>query len=79
MGNVIGSNMFNLLAIIGISSFVGPIPIEPGILYFDIWVMLAASLMLAPFVLLKWGMGRIWGAVLCALYAGYVFTLLGAP
>lgn len=79
MGNVIGSNMFNLLAIIGISSFVGPIPIEPGILYFDIWVMLAASLLLAPFVLLKWNMGRIWGIVLCVLYAGYVFTLLGAP
>jgi len=28
IGNVIGSNMFNLLAIIGISSFVGPIPVE---------------------------------------------------
>ena len=77
LGNVIGSNMFNLLAIIGIASFVGPIPVEPGILYFDIWVMLAASLLLAPFVLFKWQMGRIWGIVLCGLYAAYVFTLLG--
>jgi len=79
IGNVIGSNMFNLLAIIGISSFVGPIPVEPGILYFDIWVMLGASLILAPFVLAKWHMGRIWGLILCALYASYVFTLLGGP
>ncbi len=78
MGNVIGSNMFNLLAIIGISSFVGPIPIEPGILYFDIWVMLGASLILAPFVLLKWRMGRRWGVALCLLYAAYMYTLLGA-
>ncbi len=77
MGNVIGSNMFNLLAIIGISSFVGPIPIEPGILYFDIWVMLGASLILAPFVLLKWRMGRRWGVALCLLYAAYMYTLLG--
>jgi hypothetical protein len=50
LGNVIGSNMFNLLGIIGISSLVGPIPVEPGLLRFDIWVMLAASLVLAPFV-----------------------------
>ena len=76
IGNVIGSNMFNLLAIIGVSSFVGPLPIEPGILFFDIWVMLAASLLLAPFVLLGWHMGRLWGLVLCTLYALYVLTLL---
>ena len=76
IGNVIGSNMFNLLAIIGISSFVGPIPVEPGILYFDIWVMAAASLLLAPFVILKWRMGRVWGLALCLLYAVYVFSLL---
>ncbi len=77
IGNVIGSNMFNLLAIIGISALVGPIPVEPGILLFDIWVMLAASLLLAPFVLLKWHMGRAWGAALVALYACYVILLLG--
>ena len=77
LGNVIGSNMFNLLAIIGISSLFGPIPVEPGLLYFDIWVMLAASLMLAPFVLLRWHMGRAWGAAFCLLYAAYISTLLG--
>ncbi len=76
LGNVIGSNMFNLLAIIGISSLFGPIPVEPGLLYFDIWVMLAASLMLAPFVLLRWHMGRAWGAAFCLLYAAYISTLL---
>ncbi len=77
LGNVIGSNMFNLLAIIGISSMVGPIPVAPGILQFDIWVMLLASLFLAPFVVLHWRMGRIWGAVLTALYFAYVFVVLG--
>ncbi|MEP5805466.1 MAG: calcium/sodium antiporter, partial [Roseobacter sp.] len=50
LGNVIGSNMFNLLAIIGVSSFVGQIPVDPEFLNFDFWVMLAASAMLAPFV-----------------------------
>ncbi len=76
MGNVIGSNMFNLLAIIGVSSLVGPIPVEPGILQFDIWVMLLVSAMLAPFVFWKWHMGRIWGGVLSLLYLLYVSVVL---
>lgn len=76
LGNVIGSNMFNLLAIIGISSMVGPIPVEPGILQFDIWVMLGASLLLAPFVFLKWHMGRMWGIILSALYVVYIVAVL---
>jgi cation:H+ antiporter len=76
LGNVIGSNMFNLLAIIGISSLVGPIPVEPGLLAFDIWVMLAASLVLAPFVFLRWSMGRLVGIVFSALYVGYIALLL---
>ena len=78
IGNVIGSNMFNLLAIIGVASFVGPIPVEPGILHFDIWVMLAASLLLVPFVFLKWHMGRTWGVILTGLYGLYIITLLGS-
>lgn len=77
IGNVIGSNMFNLLAIVGVASFVGPIPVAPSILSFDIWVMLAASLLLAPFVFLKWHMGRFWGIVLTALYVAYILTLIG--
>ena len=77
LGNVIGSNMFNLLAIIGISGLVGPIPVDPGILSFDLWVMLAASLLLAPFVFRGWHMGRSWGIVLCGLYMVYVVALLG--
>ena len=76
LGNVIGSNMFNLLAIIGVASFVGPIPVEPGILQFDIWVMLAVSALLAPFVFWKWHMGRIWGGVLTLLYLVYVSIVL---
>lgn len=76
LGNVIGSNMFNLLAIIGVASLVGPIPVEPGILQFDIWVMLAVSAMLAPFVFWKWHMGRVWGGVLTLLYLVYVSVVL---
>ena len=76
MGNVIGSNMFNLLAIIGISSLVGEIPVEREFLTFDLWVMLAASLMLAPFVMMCRDIGRRWGVVLTSLYMVYVCVVL---
>ncbi len=76
LGNVIGSNMFNLLAIIGISSLVGPIPVAENILSFDIWVMLATSALLLPFVFFKRDITRIWGIILSALYAAYVVMVL---
>jgi len=76
MGNVIGSNMFNLLAIIGISSLIGPIPVADQFLNFDLWVMLAASLVLAPFVFLRWTMTRAWGLGLTAIYGLYLFVVV---
>jgi cation:H+ antiporter len=76
LGNVIGSNMFNLLAIIGIASLVGPIPVDPEFLRFDLWVMLASSLILALFVYQKRNITRGWGILLTALYGGYMVLLL---
>ncbi|WP_102109551.1 calcium/sodium antiporter [Oceaniglobus roseus] len=76
MGNVIGSNMFNLLAIIGIAGLVGPIEVDPSFFRLDLWVMLGAALVLAPFVFLRWTMGRLWGLVLTALYAAYLWAVI---
>lgn len=76
LGNVIGSNMFNLLAIIGVASLVGPIPVSPEILSFDLWVMLGASLLLIPFVFFRRDITRVWGIGLTALYVAYVMVLL---
>ncbi|MCF6444400.1 calcium/sodium antiporter [Nereida sp. MMG025] len=76
LGNVIGSNMFNLLAIIGLSSFVGNIPVDPEFLRFDLWVMLASSLILIPFVFFKVNLLRPAGIVLTTLYLAYMFILL---
>ncbi|MEE4345661.1 MAG: calcium/sodium antiporter [Paracoccaceae bacterium] len=72
LGNVIGSNLFNLLAIIGIAAFVAPIPVDPQFLTYDLWVMLAASLLLIPFVFLRQNIGRIWGMILIVFYVSYV-------
>lgn len=76
LGNVIGSNMFNLLAIIGITTLVGPIPVAESFLRFDLWVMLGASLLLAPFVFFRQDITRLWGGILSALYAGYIIMVL---
>ncbi len=76
LGNVIGSNMFNLLAIIGIASIVAPIPVDREFLVFDLWVMLGASILLLPFVFLGRDITRTWGVILTALYVGYVLIVL---
>ncbi|WP_152452633.1 MULTISPECIES: calcium/sodium antiporter [unclassified Roseivivax] len=76
LGNVIGSNMFNLLAIIGVASLIAPIDVDAEFLRFDLWVMLAASLLLVPFVLMGRDLTRIWGVILTALYVAYVLYVL---
>lgn len=76
LGNVIGSNMFNLLAIIGVATFVGPISVDPEFLRFDLWVMLAASLLIFPFVFFKMDITRRWGGLLTGLYVLYLWVLL---
>ncbi|MEL6644492.1 MAG: calcium/sodium antiporter [Pseudomonadota bacterium] len=73
LGNVIGSNMFNLLAIIGIASFVGKIPVDPNFLKIDLWVMLGASLLLAPFVFSNTrNLTKLWGIGFVVAYVIYL-------
>lgn len=76
LGNVIGSNMFNLLGIMGVASLVGAIPVDRAFLTVDLWVMLGASVLLVPFVFLKRDITRTWGVVLSALYLAYLFVVL---
>lgn len=75
-GNVIGSNMFNLLGIIGVSSLVGNLPVAVELMSFDIWIMLAASLLLGVFVLKRIDITRLWGIVFSGLYVAYVLRVL---
>lgn len=76
LGNVLGSNIANILVIIGASSFVGTIPVDAEILRFDMWVMLAVALLIYPFVFRKVDISRIWGVGLTALYLAYLVYLL---
>ena len=73
IGNVIGSNIFNITAIIGAAAFFAPLQVPEEILNRDLWVMVGASAVLIPFVLLCRPMGRIWGLIFLALYIGYLY------
>lgn len=76
LGNVIGSNMFNLLAIMGIASFFGPLEIASRFLISDLWIMLASSLALALFVFTGMKLSRLWGFIYLSAYVGYIFAML---
>ncbi len=76
IGNVIGSNMFNLLGIMGVASFVGAIPVNSSLFQFDIWVMVGASLVLIPLVFMGRDLTRVWGICLTGLYLIYIVVAL---
>ncbi len=76
LGNVIGSNMFNLLAIMGVASFFGPIPVATEFLTFHFWVMLGSSALVGLFVFTRLSITRIWGIAFLALYVVYIVQLL---
>ncbi|MEP4031774.1 calcium/sodium antiporter [Roseibium polysiphoniae] len=75
IGNVIGSNVFNLLAIIGITTAIVPVEVPAEILKLDIWVMLACAVLLLVLAAKKICLGRISGFVLTAAYVLYIFTV----
>ena len=71
-GNVIGSNIFNVLGILGVTALVSPLAVAPEIAAFDIWVMLAATVALIAVAVTGWRITRAEGAVLLAAYAAYI-------
>ncbi len=76
IGNIIGSNLFNLLAIPGIAAMVAPLPVPDDFLTRDLWVMGAATLALTPFIVFGWRMGRIFGGLFVICYGLYSYLLL---
>ncbi|MEM6681912.1 MAG: calcium/sodium antiporter [Pseudomonadota bacterium] len=75
VGNVIGSNVFNLLGIVGACALVGKIPIPEVFWRFDLWVMAGASLAMLPFCLAGKPIGRVSGAVFVIGYCSYIWIV----
>jgi cation:H+ antiporter len=72
LGNVLGSNMFNILAILPALALVTPFHVAPEMLRLDIWVMAAAVLILLPVMFTGWRIGRREGVLFLVLYGLYI-------
>ena len=72
VGNVLGSNIFNLLGVLGVSALLQPLPIHARMLQFDQWVMLGTSVLLLGFLYSGKRLSRGEGGTLLAGYAIYV-------
>ncbi len=78
IGNVIGSNLFNILAVMGVSLLVAGdigIPISENVLRLDLWVMLGSSFLLVPLAFMRGKITRLMGLVFLAAYAYYIYYL----
>jgi cation:H+ antiporter len=76
LGNLIGSNIFNLLAVLGITSIITPIKvIDEGLLSNDVFWMLGMSFLILPLVFIPKGLRLGWrdGLILLALYVTFVY------
>ena len=73
IGNVLGSNMFNLLAIMGLTAILAPVPIPEVILKYDLWIMLAATLAMVPFVIRRTLIRRLPAMGFVFAYCAYIF------
>lgn len=74
IGNVLGSNIYNILGILGASALVRPLPVPPRIMSFDLPVLLAASVFVLTLWIVQKHVGRKAGLVLILAFAVYLFA-----
>lgn len=80
IGNVVGSNMFNMLGIAGVVSMAAPLPVPSSMLAFDLWVMLGSLVLIVPAMTGWAGVSRAGGMLLLILYGGYLAAqVVGLP
>lgn len=78
LGNLIGSNIFNILAVMGVTSMIQPVVIQDtGLLTNDIWWMLGISFLILPLVFFPRGFRLSWldGLILFTLYGVFILPL----
>jgi cation:H+ antiporter len=78
VGNVVGSNIFNLMGVLGITSLVAPagIPVSSAVIGFDLPVMIAVAVACLPIFFTGGAISRTEGALLMAYYLAYTLYLI---
>lgn len=72
LGNVLGSNLFNLLGVMGAVTMVVPMEVPPKIGAFDIWVMLGVTILLFPCMRSGWRLNRGEAGLFLTVYAAFI-------
>ena len=75
LGNVLGSNIYNILGVLGISSFFGNFSIPYSIANFDLYLMTAVIILITLFMFTKKRLGRTYGVSSLLIYIGYISYL----
>ncbi|WPP49535.1 calcium/sodium antiporter [Catalinimonas niigatensis] len=78
IGNLMGSNIFNILSILGITSIIQPIMVNELIIWEDMIWMLGVTLIVFPMMFIQRKISRIEGFVLLGIYSFYIFTVVQA-
>jgi cation:H+ antiporter len=78
VGNVVGSNIFNILSVMGLSAIVAPngLPVAPSIENFDMPIMIAVAFACVPIFFTGWTIARWEGAVFLGYYMAYTMYLV---
>ena len=76
IGNVLGSNVFNILGAGGILSLFGPVNVAPTFQQYDHWALALATLIIGLLILTKARIGRLTGLLLLLVYAAYIYGLI---
>ena len=74
-GNIVGSNIFNILVVLGVAAMIQPIMVNPISLRLDMPVMLFFSIFLVPLITWKFILTRLQGLFLLSGYGVYVYWL----
>ena len=77
VGNVVGSNIFNVLAVLGIAPLVRPVAVAPSLYGLEMWVMMAFSIVLPILCRLELRLAKAEGVALIAGYLVFLWALLG--
>ena len=72
LGNIIGSNLFNILGITGVVAILTPLTISPQLLMFDVWVMLLCTLSMVPILIFRRCLGRSTALIMLICYLSYI-------
>lgn len=76
LGNVVGSNIFNLLMVLGLCAVVNPVPVEKSFIKRDFPMTIGASFLLLLFAFTGMQVGHLEGGIMLVLFAGFILLMV---